>query len=152
MMISRYRPALVSAALRETNGPLCFGDFLRSQAHPFDWLRAGSGPLLDRSAQPFAPLKTLSSLSLCEIDIHIKVPRVEYDPVVAGRTIAYGLDCVKIFGETGGNLTDDRPGEPSAAIRARTEGGREVQRGRFSSAGGEARASARLLTNTEMPA
>ena len=26
-MITRYRPTLVSASLRETNGPLCFGDF-----------------------------------------------------------------------------------------------------------------------------
>ena len=49
-----------------------------------------SGPLLDR------------------IDIHIEVPRVDYD-----------------------KLTDDRLGEPSAAIRTRVERAREVQRTRF---------------------
>jgi magnesium chelatase family protein len=46
------------------------------EAHPFGGLRAGSGPLLGR------------------VDIHIGVPRVEYD-----------------------KLSDDRFGEPSAAIR-----------------------------------
>lgn len=49
-----------------------------------------SGPLLDR------------------IDIHIQVPRVEYD-----------------------KLTDERQGEPSATIRARVEAAREIQRARF---------------------
>jgi len=49
-----------------------------------------SGPLLDR------------------IDIHIEVPRVDYD-----------------------KLTDDRLGEPSARIRERVERAREVQRSRF---------------------
>ena len=49
-----------------------------------------SGPLLDR------------------IDIHIEVPRVNYD-----------------------KLTDDRLGEPSEAIRARVERARETQRARF---------------------
>jgi magnesium chelatase family protein len=49
-----------------------------------------SGPLLDR------------------IDIHVEVPRVEYD-----------------------KLTDDRLGEPSASIRVRVERAREVQRQRF---------------------
>ena len=49
-----------------------------------------SGPLLDR------------------IDIHVEVPRVDYE-----------------------KLTDDRLGEPSAAIRARVEGARERQRVRF---------------------
>jgi magnesium chelatase family protein len=49
-----------------------------------------SGPLLDR------------------IDIHITVPRVEYD-----------------------KLTADRLGEPSSAIRARVEKAREIQRQRF---------------------
>jgi magnesium chelatase family protein len=49
-----------------------------------------SGPLLDR------------------IDIHVEVPRVEYE-----------------------KLTDDRLGEPSASIRARVERAREVQRQRF---------------------
>jgi magnesium chelatase family protein len=60
-----------------------------------------SGPLLDR------------------IDIHIQVPRVEYE-----------------------KLSDDRLGEPSAAIRARVEGARERQRQRF--------AGTRLLTNADM--
>jgi magnesium chelatase family protein len=49
-----------------------------------------SGPLLDR------------------IDIHIEVPRVDYD-----------------------KLTDDRLGEPSGAIRERVERAREIQRRRF---------------------
>jgi magnesium chelatase family protein len=49
-----------------------------------------SGPLLDR------------------IDIHVDVPRVDYD-----------------------KLTDDRRGEPSAAIRKRVEAARERQRARF---------------------
>ncbi|MBU0703754.1 MAG: ATP-binding protein, partial [Chloroflexi bacterium] len=49
-----------------------------------------SGPLLDR------------------IDIHIEVPRVDYD-----------------------KLTDDRLGEPSDAIRARVERARVEQRARF---------------------
>jgi magnesium chelatase family protein len=51
-----------------------------------------SGPLLDR------------------IDIHVEVPRVDYD-----------------------KLTDDRRGEPSAAIRERVERARERQRRRFAS-------------------
>lgn len=50
-----------------------------------------SGPLLDR------------------IDIHIQVPRVEYE-----------------------KLSDQRVGEPSSAIRARVEAARELQRVRFS--------------------
>ena len=49
-----------------------------------------SGPLLDR------------------IDIHIEVPRVEYE-----------------------KLSDDRLGEPSVAIRARVEAARDRQRQRF---------------------
>jgi predicted ATPase with chaperone activity len=61
-----------------------------------------SGPLLDR------------------IDIHIDVPRVDYD-----------------------KLTDDRRGEPSAAIRERVEVGRERQRARF-------RDEPRLQANADM--
>ena len=60
-----------------------------------------SGPLLDR------------------IDIHVEVPRVEYD-----------------------KLTDDRLGEPSAAIRERVEAARERQRQRF--------AGTRLTRNADM--
>jgi magnesium chelatase family protein len=50
-----------------------------------------SGPLLDR------------------IDIHVEVPRVEYE-----------------------KLSDARLGEPSAKVRERVERAREIQRGRFS--------------------
>ena len=53
-----------------------------------------SGPLLDR------------------IDIHIEVPRVQYE-----------------------KLSDDRMGEPSSAIRARVEATRERQRQRFAGTG-----------------
>jgi magnesium chelatase family protein len=53
-----------------------------------------SGPLLDR------------------IDIHIEVPRVDYD-----------------------KLTDERLGEPSEVIRARVEAARERQRERFEGTG-----------------
>jgi magnesium chelatase family protein len=60
-----------------------------------------SGPLLDR------------------IDIHIEVPRVDYD-----------------------KLSDDRLGEPSAAIRARVEAARQQQRKRF--------AGTKLLCNADM--
>ena len=60
------------------------------EAHPFGTLRASSGPLLDR------------------IDIHIEVPRVDYD-----------------------KLSSDRLGEPSAAIRERVEAARDIQRKRF---------------------
>jgi len=62
-----------------------------------------SGPLLDR------------------IDIHVEVPRVEYE-----------------------KLTSERLGEPSSAIRARVEGARERQRQRF--AGGDGR----VLCNADM--
>jgi magnesium chelatase family protein len=60
-----------------------------------------SGPLLDR------------------IDIHMEVPRVDYE-----------------------KLSDDRLGEPSAAIRARVEAARERQRQRF--------AGTQLLSNADM--
>jgi magnesium chelatase family protein len=61
-----------------------------------------SGPLLDR------------------IDIHMDVPRVEYE-----------------------KLSDKRLGEPSAAIRERVEAARERQRQRFEGYGG-------LLSNADM--
>ena len=54
-----------------------------------------SGPLLDR------------------IDIHIEVPRVEYD-----------------------KLSDSRLGEPSEAVRTRVETARQIQRQRFAGADG----------------
>ena len=53
-----------------------------------------SGPLLDR------------------IDIHVEVPRVDFD-----------------------KLTDDRLGEPSVVVRARVEAARERQRQRLASTG-----------------
>src|SRR5690606_696439 len=61
-----------------------------------------SGPLMDR------------------IDIHIEVPRVNYD-----------------------KLTDDQRAEPSAAIRERVEAARDRQRHRF-------RGEARLQSNADM--
>jgi magnesium chelatase family protein len=60
-----------------------------------------SGPLLDR------------------IDIHIEVPRVEYE-----------------------KLSDERLGEPSAAIQSRVEAARERQRQRFDGTG--------LMSNADM--
>ena len=72
------------------------------EAYPFGALRASSGPLLDR------------------VDIHVGVPRVEYD-----------------------KLSDDRFGEPSAAIRERVEAARQRQRERFAE-------SERLLCNADM--
>jgi magnesium chelatase family protein len=68
-----------------------------------------SGPLLDR------------------IDIHIEVPRVEYD-----------------------KLTDERLGEPSANIRARIEEAREIQQQRFEGAVGGANGKGTLLCNADM--
>ena len=49
--------------------------------------------------------KRLSGPLLDRIDIHVEVPRVEYE-----------------------KLASDRPAEPSAAIRARVEAARQVQR------------------------
>lgn len=71
-----------------------------------------SGPLLDR------------------IDIHLDVPRVEYD-----------------------KLTDDRLGEPSAAVRARVEAARAIQRRRFgvdSDPSRITRHGSRIFTNADM--
>jgi len=71
-----------------------YGDLVRectcSMATITRYQKRISGPLLDR------------------IDIHIEVPRVEYD-----------------------KLTSERQGEPSANIRARVEAARERQRARF---------------------
>jgi magnesium chelatase family protein len=57
--------------------------------------------------------KRLSGPLLDRIDIHIEVPRVPFQ-----------------------KLSDDRRGEPSAAIRARVEGARAQQTARFAGAGG----------------
>ena len=56
--------------------------------------------------------KRISGPLLDRIDIHAEVPRVDYD-----------------------KLTDDRLGEPSAAIQARVESAREIQRRRFEGTG-----------------
>ncbi len=71
-----------------------------------------SGPLLDR------------------IDIHIEVPRVEYD-----------------------KLNDQRLGEPSAAIQKRVEAAREIQRARFGSlhaSSTDGKDENGILSNTDM--
>jgi len=68
-----------------------------------------SGPLLDR------------------IDIHVEVPRVDYD-----------------------KLTDERLGEPSVDIRARVEVARERQRERFAGATGGPDGTVTLRTNADM--
>jgi predicted ATPase with chaperone activity len=57
--------------------------------------------------------KRISGPMLDRIDIHIEVPRVDYE-----------------------KLSDDRLGEPSAAIRGRVEAARERQRVRFSESSG----------------
>jgi len=62
----------------------------------------------------------LSGPLLDRIDIYVEVPRVEYD-----------------------KLTDERRGEPSAAVRARVEAARERQRERF-------RGEANLQCNADM--
>ena len=56
--------------------------------------------------------KRLSGPLLDRIDIHVDVPRVEYD-----------------------KLTDDRLGEPSELVRARVEKARRTQRQRFDDSG-----------------
>jgi magnesium chelatase family protein len=68
-----------------------------------------SGPLLDR------------------IDIHVEVPRVEYD-----------------------KLTDERLGEPSANVRARVEGARKIQQARFAGVKGGSRGDQPLMSNADM--
>ncbi len=71
-----------------------------------------SGPLLDR------------------IDIHIQVPRVEYE-----------------------KLSEKRLGEPSAAVRQRVEAAREIQRTRFLNAGrpgGKIKPEDQVLCNADM--
>jgi magnesium chelatase family protein len=68
-----------------------------------------SGPLMDR------------------IDIHVEVPRVEYD-----------------------KLADDRLGEPSADIRGRIEDARGVQKARFDGLRGGPSGNVNLLVNADM--
>jgi len=77
-----------------------------SQASITIYQKRISGPLLDR------------------IDMHVQVPRVDYD-----------------------KLSDQRYGEPSSAIQQRVESAREIQRQRFS-LGGEAAAG--VLCNADM--
>jgi len=110
--ISRARVALSFPAnfmlVAATNPCPCgyYGDPVRecacSPAMVRRYQQRLSGPLLDR------------------IDIHVDVPRVDYD-----------------------KLTDDRRGEPSAAIRDRVENARERQRARF-------RDEPRLQANADM--
>jgi len=64
------------------------------------------------------------------------------DAETRGRTIAVG--------ETGGKLTDERLGEPSANIRERIERAREIQRRRFGGALGGARGDLLLLCNADI--
>ena len=68
--------------------------------------------------------KRLSGPLLDRIDIHVEVPRVDYD-----------------------KLSDLRRGEPSKVIRARVEGARERQRRRFTAVADNAK---HLLTNADM--
>jgi magnesium chelatase family protein len=63
--------------------------------------------------------KRISRPLLARIDIHIEVPRVEYE-----------------------KLSDDRLGEPSAAIRKRVEAAKARQAGRFK--------GTRMLANADM--
>jgi magnesium chelatase family protein len=65
--------------------------------------------------------KRLSGPLLDRIDIHVEVPRVRFHtcPSAALRAAPRG------------KLTDDRRGEPSAAIRGRVEGARARQAARF---------------------
>jgi magnesium chelatase family protein len=56
--------------------------------------------------------KRLSGPLLDRIDIHLEVPRVEYE-----------------------KLSSDRAGEPSSVVRARVEAARERQRARFAGTG-----------------
>ncbi|KPL17011.1 MAG: magnesium chelatase, partial [Anaerolineae bacterium SM23_84] len=60
-------------------------------------------------------------------DIHVEVPRVDYD-----------------------KLTDERLGEPSPDIRARVEKARQMQRQRFAGRMGGANGNLPLLCNADM--
>jgi magnesium chelatase family protein len=71
--------------------------------------------------------KRLSGPLLDRIDIHVEVPRVPFQ-----------------------KLSDDRRGEPSAAIRARVEGARARQTARFAAAVGADGRQPLLATNADM--
>jgi len=71
--------------------------------------------------------KRISEPLLDRIDIHVEVPRVDYD-----------------------KLTDERLGEPSARIRERVEQAREMQQQRFAGAIGGADGTVTLLCNADM--
>jgi magnesium chelatase family protein len=91
-----------------------FGDSIKpctcSSATVTKYQKRISGPLLDR------------------IDIHIEVPRVEYE-----------------------KLSDQRLGEPSESVRARVEAARQIQRERFGSAQQGPVASSNMITcNADM--
>jgi magnesium chelatase family protein len=95
-----------------------------------------SGPLLDRTLAPHAS---------AGVDIHVEVPRVPFHtcPSAAPRAVPRG------------KLSDDRRGEPSAAIRARLEGARARQTARFAKGGvsgrrGEVTSPLPLTTNADM--
>ena len=93
-----------------------YGDLIKpctcSQGMVTKYQKRISGPLLDR------------------IDIHITVPRLEYD-----------------------KLSDKRMGEPSAVVRARVEAARDIQRNRFQlvkHTGGPAKMENMVTCNSEM--
>ena len=71
----------------------------------------------------------MRSLSICEIDVHIEVLRVEYE-----------------------KLTDYRLGEPSADVCTRVVKAREAQRNRFAGSRDGTVGNVPLLCNAEMPA
>jgi magnesium chelatase family protein len=70
--------------------------------------------------------KRISGPMLDRIDIHIDVPRVDYE-----------------------KLSDDRLGEPSATVQARVEAARERQRSRFSESTSQ-RTSEGIACNADM--
>ena len=73
--------------------------------------------------------KRISDPLLDRIDIHVEVPRVDYE-----------------------KLTDDRFGEPSSEVQARVESARELQRQRFHNSEGErnSKRSRLISSNSDM--
>ena len=133
-LITRYRPT-----------PLSFGDFpapeiaglrLRSQAH----LRPLARPQCEASLWDRHPHRSAAR----GIRPRRGAVRLAKTRGRTGRTIA--------FGETGGKLTDDRLGEPSANVRGRVEKAREVQRQRFAGAAGGTSGKMTLLCNADTSA